>query len=200
MNIATSRFSLCGLALSALLPLCISPASTATAADSAPVDNTPVQSTWQHHQIKFEYYGITTLYSCDGLETHVKGLLLHFGARKDASVQANGCARGPDHPSHFAFLTADFYTLAPVSDSSTPDTVSAEWTPLEVTPRRPYFMGDGDCELVKDLKDVISKNFSLRDLNYQTDCVPHTLNINGFSIKAQALKVVPTVKAAAVKG
>ena len=58
-------------------------------------------------------------------------------------------------------------------------------------------MGRGDCELVGELKDLISKNFSLRDLNYRTDCVPHQLTLDDFSVKAQALKPLPAAVAAA---
>ncbi len=62
-----------------------------------------------------------------------------------------------------------------------------------MSPTHPYFMAGGDCELVHEMKDIISKNFSLRDLNYRTDCVPHQVNIDGFGIKAQALKALPAV-------
>ena len=47
---------------------------------------------WQHHQTTISYYGITTLYTCDGLEDKVRALLLYFGARADLKVHAFGCA------------------------------------------------------------------------------------------------------------
>jgi hypothetical protein len=148
-----------------------------------------VTAGWQHHHVNFSYFGITTLYSCSGLETNIRSLLLHFGARKDAKVTAQGCPEGPDVPGRNAIIDADFYSLAPSSDSS--DTVRAQWMPVIVSPRQPYFIGGGDCELINEMKDLITKNFSLSDLKYRTDCVPHEVNVEGFKIEAQALKVLP---------
>jgi hypothetical protein len=165
-------------------------------ADTPPgSDATVVAGSWQHHTVKVSYYGITSLYTCGGLEDHVRDILLHFGARKDAKVRASGCARGPDAPSHNAWIDADFYTLAPATDSTAPDTVKAYWTLREMGPKRPYFMDDGDCELVDQMKDTISKSFALKDLKYETDCVPHEISLNGYHVKAEALIAVPVPKA-----
>jgi hypothetical protein len=169
-------------------------AGPAAAADPPP-DATVVAGAWQHHTMNIHYYGITSLYSCYGLEDHVKDILVHFGARKDAKVRATGCERGPDVPSHTAWIDADFYTLAPASEGAT-DSVKAHWTRREIGPKRPYFMDDGDCELVDDMKDMISKNFALKDLTYETDCVPHQINLNGFHVKADALIALPAPTAA----
>jgi hypothetical protein len=149
---------------------------------------------WQHHHASFNYYGITSLYSCDGLESNVRSILLHFGARNDAKVSANGCPNGPSVPGRTAIVDADFYTLAPTSDSA--DSVKAQWVPVVVDSTRPYFMGRGDCELVDEMKDLLSKNFSLRDLTYRAECVPHQTNLDDFAVKAQVLKAVPAPVAA----
>jgi hypothetical protein len=172
-------------------------AGSLAAAPAAP-NGELVISVWQHHHVNFSYYGITTLYSCDGLENNIRSLLLHFGARKDAKVNARGCPNGPSVPGHNAIIDADFYTLAPSSDSS--DTVQAQWTPVAVSPTRPYFMSGGDCELIYEMKDLISKSFSLRDVNYRADCVPHEINIEDFNIKAQALKALPAPETRPAKG
>jgi hypothetical protein len=49
-------------------------------------------------------------------------------------------------------------------------------------------MGGGDCELIEQLKDLTLKNFSLRNVDYRTSCVPHEVVINGFSVTGQALR------------
>jgi len=59
-----------------------------------------------------------------------------------------------------------------------------------VSPRQPYFMSGGECELINEMKDLITKNFSLSDLKYRTDCVPYEVNVNDFNIEAQALKAL----------
>ena len=58
-------------------------------------------------------------------------------------------------------------------------------------------MGDGDCELVREMKDLITKNFSLRNLEYRTDCFPHDVTLDEFSVKVQALRASPQMTAAA---
>jgi hypothetical protein len=173
--------------------------SLASAATAPGPDVAVIDGAWQHRTIRVSYFGITSLYTCSGLEDHVRDILVLFGARKDAKVRASGCARGPDAPSHTAWIDADFYTLAPAPDGAAPDTVKAYWTSREMGPKRPYFMDDGDCELVNQLKDTISKSFTLKDLKYETDCVPHQITINGFHVKADALIAVPMPKAPADK-
>ena len=154
-----------------------------------------VAGTWEHHHASFTYYGITALYSCDGLENNIRALLLHLGARKDATVSARGCPQGFSVPGHNAIVDIDFYSLSPSADANAANTVQARWMPVLVSPTHPYFMGHGDCELLDELKDILSKNFSLRDLSYRTDCVPHQVNIDDFSVKAQALKpLAPAAK------
>jgi hypothetical protein len=125
-----------------------------------------------------------------------RDVLVHIGARKDARVTASGCPGLYGTPSQSAWVTADFYTLAPVADAGRSDAVKARWTPLEVTPRRPNFMGDGDCELIQEMKDVITKNFSLRDMEYRTSCYPNELSLDGFAIKGQSLRAVSMTSSA----
>jgi hypothetical protein len=71
-----------------------------------------------------------------------------------------------------------------------PDTVQAQWSPVLVSRRNPSFIGAGDCELITEMKDLITKNFSPRDVTYRTDCVPREEYIDQFEIKAQVLKAV----------
>ena len=171
-------------------------------ADSGGVDTpvTPpgdiVAGSWQRRQVTFNYFGITSLYTCDGLEDQVRRILLLLGARKDVTVYAGGCPGPYNAPSRMAWVKADFYTLAPAAGGS--DTVKARWTALEVTPRRPDFMGDGDCELIQGMKELIIKNFSLRDIEYRTSCVPHEVSMDAYAVRGQALKAV-TVNFNAVK-
>ena len=187
------------LTLAALALCCSAVGLPSLAADSAP-PSTPVAGTWVLHEDTFFYYGLTALFSCSSIEDHVKDILVHMGARKDAVVQANGCPRGTLTPGHSANVRAKFYTLAPAEDANAPGVVSAQWAALELSPRHPFFVGDGDCELVHDMKDMLSKNFSLRDVNYRTDCVPHELSMNGFAVTGEVLKAVPPAKVSRTQG
>jgi hypothetical protein len=163
---------------------------------AAPAD---VEGAWQHHRVSFTYVGFTTLYTCEGLEDHVRQILLYLGARKDVHVTASGCPGPFNAPSHSAFVDAEFNALAPAADApaaagaAASATVKGRWTALEVTSRRPSFMGDGDCELVQEMKDLITKSFSLRNVEYRTQCFPHDVTLDEFSVKGQALRAVPQV-------
>jgi hypothetical protein len=150
-----------------------------------------VNGAWQHHKVTFNYYGLTTLYTCDGLEEQVRQILLHIGARQDAKVTASGCPGRFGTPSHTAWVDVDFYTLAPVAAAGGSDTVKARWTSLDVGPLRPYFLGEGACELIQEMKDLITQNFSLRNVDYRTSCFPHELTVDGFAVKGQALRALP---------
>jgi hypothetical protein len=180
----------------AMLSASMSGTVVAVAADTS-ADQPPVTGTWEHHQASFNYYGVTALYSCDGLENNIRALLLHFGARKDATVRARGCPHGTSIPGHYAIVDLDFYSLSPSTDAQGDNVVQARWLPVLVSPTHPYFMSHGDCELVDELKDILSKNFSLRELSYRTDCVPYQINVDDFGIKAHALKPLPTAASAA---
>jgi hypothetical protein len=165
--------------------------SVVRAADDRFAGGPVVAGTWVHRNAHFTYWGVTALYSCDGLEDNIRALLLHLGARQgDVKVNARGCPHGSSIPGHNAIVDLDFYSLAPSDDANAANTVPARWTPVAVDTHHPYFMGSGDCELVDELKDILSKSFSLRDLSYRTDCVPWQVTLDSFSVKAQALKAL----------
>jgi hypothetical protein len=151
-----------------------------------------VTGAWQHHQVTFNYLGFTSLYTCDGLEAQVRQILRHLGARHDISVTARGCPGPYPAPSHTAFVSADFYTLAPATDAHEAGTIKASWAAVEVSPRRPSFMSDGDCELIQEMKDLITQNFSLRDVEYRTSCNPNRVTLQGFTVKGESLRALPS--------
>ena len=173
-------------------------ASVGSAAEPAVPDSQVVAGVWQAHKVRVSYFGITSQFTCSGLEDHVREILVHLGARKDAKVRAAGCPGGPNQPSPTAWIDAEFSTVAPAGDPQARDAVKAYWTTREIGPRRPFFMGEGDCELVDQLQKTIRDNFALRDVEYRTNCVPHELSLNGFQVKVQALMPVPEPKGAFV--
>lgn len=162
---------------------------------AAPAD--VLSSEWQHRKLTFAYQGFTTLYTCDGLADHVRQILLYLGARKDLKVIATGCPGPFNSPSRSAFVNVDFYALvpgaaAPSAGSPVAETLKAHWVPIELTPQRPNFMSGGDCELIQGMKDFITKNFTLRAVEYRTSCFPNQATLNGFSVKGEALRVLPS--------
>lgn len=184
--------------VSGLLALAALPVASAT--NDGPAGGPVVAGIWEHRHASFHYDGITSLYSCAGLESNVRALLKHMGARQDLTVRAYGCPGGYNAPGRTAIVDVDFYSLAPSADADAAKSVQARWTPLTVSANHPNFLGHGDCELMHEMKDILSKNFSLRDLNYRTDCMPYEVNINDFSIKAEILKPLPAAVASAAQG
>jgi hypothetical protein len=149
----------------------------------------PQASAWRHHEAKFDYFGITSLYTCDGLEDKVRLILRYFGARDDLQVHAYGCPRGPDSISHTSWVTVQFDTLAAAgADAAAADIVQARWMPIRLNAQRPFFMGAGDCELIDQMRPMLTKNFSLRDLAYNANCTPHQVSFADFRVQGEVLK------------
>ena len=162
--------------------------ATGLANAAAPAAAESVEAHWQQQKVEFGYTGFTTHYSCDGIEEKVKRILLHFGARADLKVRATGCDIGMQRIGPFAWVHAEFNTLAPGAAAAAGDSVDARWQPLKLAARRPMFMEEGECELVEQLKPMLEKNFALRDLDVRTTCIAHQVNMNDYSVTAQALK------------
>ena len=75
--------------------------STAAETTAAPPTEV-VTGAWQHHTVTFNYVGFTSLYTCSGLRSQVRQILLHLGARNDLKVSAVGCPGPYDAPSRTA--------------------------------------------------------------------------------------------------
>jgi hypothetical protein len=155
-------------------------AGTAGAAPtSAPPSPTP--AAWQAHELEFQFFGFTTTYSCDGLESKLRLLLGRLGARPDFSVEGFGCARGPGMPDKFARARLKFASLQPTADRGTPASsgASAEapvegvWRAVALAPHRPYPLEAGDCELIEQFRDKVLPLFTTRAVHNQVSCIPH---------------------------
>lgn len=170
----------------------------AGAAGAAPEQQPAI---WQQHHTQFDYFGLTARFTCDGLEQKVRQILLYLGARSDVYVQATGCPGGPFSISRSAFVRIDFSTLAAASaGGDSADATSASWMPMQIASQRPYFLGDGDCELIDQMKKLITDNFSWRgQVSYRTDCPINTIQFQDFQIKGEVLKLNPTHTRADVK-
>ena len=136
-------------------------ATTTVAAEPA-VTPTAEQGSWQHHSLRFDYVGMTTIYSCDGLVTKLRLLLKAAGARADARVTETGCTELGGRPDRFAGARLDFHSLAPAA-AGTPDAVATAWRAVQLRNSRPMELDRGDCELVEQFRDsVLAKHFATR--------------------------------------
>jgi hypothetical protein len=179
------RTALIGAALIAVAPLFATQASAA--ADPAAA---AISARWQKHELNFDYHGFTSFYTCDGLEDKVRQILVHFGARKDAKVRATGCL-SPDKPSATAWVKVQFESLGEAGSSGGSDTVAASWQPVELRPNRPSSMGQGECEIVEKIKPVLTAGFALQNLEYRTNCLPHQISLDDYSVRGKVLQPMP---------
>ena len=144
---------------------------------------------WRQQTLKFSYDGITTLYTCDGLEDKVRVILLAFGASNDVKVRATGCDRGMNLPTRFAWVEANYSALVPAAaDATGTGMVKGNWTPIQIAPNRPSFMGAGECELIESMRDALAKGFTLRNVQYRTSCMPHQVTLGSYTVSAEVLK------------
>jgi hypothetical protein len=166
-------------------------AASATMAGGDTV-GTPAQ--WRAQKLDFTYAGFTAFYTCEGMESKVRTILLTLGARNDAKVQAIGCDRASNKPNKIVWVKAEFSTLAPAADGAAPgDTVQAAWSKVQIAPNRPTEMGQGECELVEQLRPMIEKDFTLRNTEYRTSCVPKQVSVADYNVKSDVLRLVAPI-------
>ena len=160
------------------------------AATLALADEAPVQSVWTPKKLRFTYMGFTARYSCDGLNTKLRSVLLDLGARPDLKLTSTGCSGGFGRPTPFPGVSATLQVLEPVGDKA-PDTdakvLAAHWKTVVVAPRGEPLNAAGDCELTEQIKQRILPLFTTRNVEYSSTCIPNQLTVGGTRLKADVL-------------
>ena len=141
-------------------------------------------ASWQHHQEVIDYYGVTASYTCTGIEDKLKELLKYLGARPDFKVVPL-CAR-QESAMHQVFARLDFYSLAPSAEGAAGAT-TGHWIPIDISPTDPLFRDRGECELFQNLKNVITKDFAVRDIQYKTTCTPNDTTLQDYKVTGEIL-------------
>jgi hypothetical protein len=178
-------------------------------ASAALADDTQdtVAGVWVKHDVHFTYMGLTTFYSCDGLENKLKLLLRAAGAREDLRVSAS-CSNPMGGPSRISMAELQFYTLWPVDRPLPPPARSATkaeppaaglgvWKRVELRARTPNWLEEGDCELVDQFDRELLPLFAVRDRDGRMMCAPHTVILGGIDLKVSTLMPVAKPKAPA---
>jgi hypothetical protein len=156
---------------------------------------------WQKHEYSFQFLGFTSTYSCDGLASKLKALLLAAGARPDVKSSAGACASGFGRPDKFARADLTFYTLTPASSAASsggaangaPDgaPVDGTWISVTFAYRKPRELGRGDCELVEQFRTAVLPLFSARNVENRTTCIPHQESGSVIDLKFEAFGTPP---------
>lgn len=144
---------------------------------------------WQHHNELVNYYGVTETYTCTGIEDKLRQLLLYFGARKEGLKVSPMCT-SMLAPMHQVFVRVEFDSLAPASSvtgGTSGGEVNGEWADLHITPTDPLFRDRAECELFQSMKDLLTKSFAVRDVQYRTTCTPYDTTLKDYNITGQVL-------------
>jgi hypothetical protein len=166
---------------------------TAFAAESAAGDAEP--GVWQRHEYSFQFLGFTTTYSCDGLASKLKVLLIAAGARADAKSTSEACARGYGTPDKFARARLTFYTLAPVGNAQNAGpSINGAWHLVVFADRSPREVALGDCELIEEFRDKVLPMFTTRNIDSRLTCVPNQLSGSRINLTFDVFSGLPAAK------
>lgn len=152
------------------------------------------QGVWRKHEYTFQFLGFTTTYSCDGLASKLKVLLVAAGARADLKSTSGACSRGYGAPDKFARANLSFYTLTPVGDAESPLKIGGMWRPVAIGDRSPRELRLGDCELVEQFRDKVLPMFATRNVDSRITCVPNQLSGSVINLKFEVLEALPAPK------
>ncbi len=149
------------------------------------------QAVWTPKEASFTYMGFTTKYSCEGLVSKVKTVLLSLGARRsDLTVYGTGCL-DPGRPAPAPGVKVRMNVLVPAGSSGDATAVAAYWKPVRVQLDSDPLSEAGECELVEQIKQKLLPLFSTRNVEFKPDCVPHQLSPGGTRLQAQVLVAEP---------
>jgi hypothetical protein len=155
----------------------------------------PEQGVWQEHEYSFQYFGFTTTYSCDGLASKLRVLLIAAGARTDAKSISGACVRGFGSPDKLARANLKFYTLTPVGNGKNASpSIDGVWRSVTFADRSPREVGLGDCELIEQFRDKVLPMFATRNIDNRMTCVPNQLSGSGINLKFEVFAGVPVAK------
>jgi hypothetical protein len=127
---------------------------------------------WKGQEVRFDYVGFTSKYSCDGLRDRVESVLLLLGARRDLEVRPFGCSR-MGVPEPLPSLQIKISTLIPAGQGDAKDALEARWKTVRLGGVGK--LTSGDCELADQIRTKILPLFTSKNLKSQTGCVPHQL-------------------------
>jgi hypothetical protein len=166
---------------------------TALAGQSSAADSE--QGVWQRHEYSFQYFGFTTTYSCDGLASKLRVLLIAAGARADAKSISGACVRAYGTPDKLARANLKFYTLAPAGtgENASPS-VSGVWRSVAFADRSPREVAVGDCELIEQFRDKVLPMFTTRNIDSRMTCVPNQLSGSAINLKFEVFTGLPATK------
>ena len=169
----------------------------AVAADAAMAPSGAQAAVWTPKELTFIYQGFTSRYSCEGLREKVRRALLMLGARADLAVTPYGCTSPDGRPDPFPGVHIRMNVLAAAPDgqaaanAESAGVVGADWKRVDLRLDSDTLAQAGDCELIEQIKAKILPQFTTRNVDFSSHCVPHELSPGGTWLRADVLMATP---------
>ena len=148
-----------------------------------------VPAAWKRHEVDFTYMGFTTRYSCGGLNSKIKLLLKHLGARGDVKITERGCEFGYQMVADWPRLKIVFYVpeIPEAGARDLGEPVLGVWKDVRIKRNLPRGLEWGDCELVEQFRDRVLSKLPIRAIEGDVNCIPHQLVGNRIDLRFQIL-------------
>jgi hypothetical protein len=143
---------------------------------------------WTDKELNFVYMGFTTHYSCDGLRDKMRDVLLDLGAdKKTLKVTELGCTSPYGAPDPFPGVRVKLRVLQPGWDDKQ-NPVPAHWQPVDLKLRDSFWNDSGECELIEQIKQKVLPLFATRNVQLQSNCIPHQATATRPTLKLEVLR------------
>ncbi len=161
-------------------------AAAAWAADA--VSRYPIAAVWKAQDMRFNYMGRLSRYTCEGLRDKVRAMLLDLGARRDLSVTALGCEDTQSPGLHVVFAVPAPADGASPFPRPADGAVDAQFERFTITSDAFRNMGIADCELVEEFAHQLLPRFVTRALRQDITCVPFEQGESRFLVQGEVLR------------
>src|SRR5262249_7156561 len=150
-------------------------ASAQAAAPVAPGSPSVQPAVWTPKELVFQYVGVTTKYTCEGLRQKMKDIVTMLGAQQ-VQVRSAGCA-GTPAPETVTGVYIKMNVLQPLATAAQAAPTPALWQSVDLLARRAPIDAAADCELIEQIKLKILPLFATRDVQYRSMCAGHQLTL-----------------------
>ncbi len=146
----------------------------------------PVEAQWEVYQVRFRYTGMSSHYTCQGMENTLKRLLRLIGARDDMRVEAR-CSSF-SRIERFQRVNMAFALPVPRDTTDISDEVfPAEWQEVRVSGVSSRYLDDGDCELLEEFERQVMPKLNIENTGRKIRCVPFKREFNRVNLRVKAL-------------
>jgi len=126
-----------------------------------------IDAKWQEQETRFTYFGYTTYYTCDGIESSVESLLTELGA-KDVKARASGCYNFNSAERSLS-VRVKFKTLS-TDESLRGEPIKVQMQDLHFNQRSVRRSNHYSCDLIDDIQKKVLDNFEHEVIKKQGIC------------------------------